>query len=157
MSCVFGYTIGNDVSERTWQKADRTMWRAKNTDTFKPMGPWIETDVELADMRTRVSVNGDQKIDFSRRGMIMGVLNVTPDSFSDGGEFFDATAAVEHGLEMAHTVRPIQNAMLEDVVSEGLGLGLIIRVHLGNSLPMFQFCNLGANRGFKTFHAGAFE
>ena len=43
MSCVFGYTIGNDVSERTWQKADRGLWRAKNADTFKPMGPWIET------------------------------------------------------------------------------------------------------------------
>ncbi|MEP6602731.1 MAG: dihydropteroate synthase [Spartobacteria bacterium] len=35
------------------------------------------------------------------RGMIMGVLNVTPDSFSDGGEFFDANAAVEHGMRMA--------------------------------------------------------
>ena len=44
MSCVFGYTIGNDVSERTWQKADRSLWRSKNADTFKPMGPWIETD-----------------------------------------------------------------------------------------------------------------
>ena len=36
---VFGYTVGNDVSERTWQRGDRTFWRAKNTDTFKPMGP----------------------------------------------------------------------------------------------------------------------
>src|SRR5919106_4382552 len=41
---VFGYTIGNDVSERTWQRGDRTLWRGKNTDTFKPMGPWIVTD-----------------------------------------------------------------------------------------------------------------
>ena len=32
----------------------------------------------------------------------MGVLNVTPDSFSDGGRFLDAPAAVEHGVEMAH-------------------------------------------------------
>ncbi|MGH6814685.1 MAG: fumarylacetoacetate hydrolase family protein, partial [Hyphomicrobiaceae bacterium] len=39
LSCVLGYTIGNDVSERTRQKSDRTLWRAKNTDTFKPMGP----------------------------------------------------------------------------------------------------------------------
>jgi 2-keto-4-pentenoate hydratase/2-oxohepta-3-ene-1,7-dioic acid hydratase in catechol pathway len=38
LSCVFGYTIGNDVSERTWQKSDRTFWRAKNAHTFKPMG-----------------------------------------------------------------------------------------------------------------------
>ena len=36
---VFGYTIGNDVSERTWQRGDRTNWRAKNCDTFNPMGP----------------------------------------------------------------------------------------------------------------------
>src|SRR3954452_22753813 len=52
MSCVFGYTIGNDVSERTWQKADRGLWRAKNADTFKPMGPSIETEVDLDAMQT---------------------------------------------------------------------------------------------------------
>ena len=40
-------------------------------------------------------------VDLSRRGMIMGVLNVTPDSFSDGGEFFSVEKAVEHGLRMA--------------------------------------------------------
>jgi dihydropteroate synthase len=40
-------------------------------------------------------------VDLSRRGIIMGVLNVTPDSFSDGGEFFSAEKAVEHGLQMA--------------------------------------------------------
>jgi len=43
---VFGYTIGNDVSERVWQRNDRTLWRGKNTDTFKPMGPWIVTDLD---------------------------------------------------------------------------------------------------------------
>jgi len=46
LSCVLGYTIGNDMSERTWQAADRTFWRSKNTDTFKPMGPWLETDFD---------------------------------------------------------------------------------------------------------------
>ncbi len=40
-------------------------------------------------------------IDLTNRGLIMGVLNVTPDSFSDGGEFFATEAAVEHGLAMA--------------------------------------------------------
>ena len=38
LDCVLGYTIGNDVSERSWQKSDRTLWRAKNTDSFAPMG-----------------------------------------------------------------------------------------------------------------------
>jgi dihydropteroate synthase len=40
-------------------------------------------------------------VDLSRHGLIMGVLNVTPDSFSDGGKFFAAEKAVEHGLRMA--------------------------------------------------------
>ncbi len=40
-------------------------------------------------------------VDLSERAMIMGVLNVTPDSFSDGGEFFAREAAVAHGLTMA--------------------------------------------------------
>src|SRR5438876_10348092 len=39
-------------------------------------------------------------VDLSHHGMIMGVLNVTPDSFSDGGKFFAAEKAVEHGLKM---------------------------------------------------------
>ncbi len=41
------------------------------------------------------------KLDFSGGTLVMGVLNVTPDSFSDGGQFFDTDKAVEHGLQMA--------------------------------------------------------
>ena len=44
---------------------------------------------------------GDQIVDLSERGMIMGVLNVTPDSFSDGGEFFGTEAAVARGIQIA--------------------------------------------------------
>ena len=39
--------------------------------------------------------------DLSQRTHIMGILNVTPDSFSDGGQFFDTQRAIEHGLAMA--------------------------------------------------------
>jgi 2-keto-4-pentenoate hydratase/2-oxohepta-3-ene-1,7-dioic acid hydratase in catechol pathway len=74
MSCVFGYTIGNDVSERTWQKADRGLWRAKNADTFKPMGPWIETDADLDKMETIIKVNGKQTGRFHTNEMIFGVV-----------------------------------------------------------------------------------
>jgi 2-keto-4-pentenoate hydratase/2-oxohepta-3-ene-1,7-dioic acid hydratase in catechol pathway len=57
MSCVFGYTIGNDVSERTWQRGDRTFWRGKNADTFKP---WDRgsTPTSISTMQTTVRVNG---------------------------------------------------------------------------------------------------
>ena len=44
---------------------------------------------------------GDRIADLSTCGMIMGVLNITPDSFSDGGEFFDVERAVARGIEIA--------------------------------------------------------
>src|SRR5690554_81260 len=44
---------------------------------------------------------GTRALSFGHRAHIMGVVNVTPDSFSDGGAFFDAGAAIEHGLALA--------------------------------------------------------
>ena len=41
-----------------------------------------------------------RRIDFGRLPCLMGIVNVTPDSFSDGGKFFDPTAAVDHGLAL---------------------------------------------------------
>ena len=73
LSCVLGYTIGNDVSERTWQASDRTLWRAKNTDTFKPMGPWIETDADPANMRTTVRIGGEVVSEFDTNNMLFGI------------------------------------------------------------------------------------
>jgi 2-keto-4-pentenoate hydratase/2-oxohepta-3-ene-1,7-dioic acid hydratase in catechol pathway len=73
LDCVLGYTVGNDMSERTWQKSDRTLWRAKNSDTFKPMGPWIETDAKLEDMETIVRVNGEETIRFPTNKMLFSV------------------------------------------------------------------------------------
>ncbi|HEX6354467.1 fumarylacetoacetate hydrolase family protein [Actinophytocola sp.] len=67
---VFGWTIGNDVSAREWQHADRTFWRSKNSDTFKPMGPWIETDVDPLAQTTTVRVNGVAGARFATGDMI---------------------------------------------------------------------------------------
>ena len=52
-------------------------------------------------MRERIWTIGDRVFDVSRHGLIMGVLNITPDSFSDGGEFFTSDKAMEQGLRMA--------------------------------------------------------
>ena len=52
-------------------------------------------------MRGRLWKIGDRLFDLSQQGLIMGVLNVTPDSFSDGGNFFESENAVQHGLRMA--------------------------------------------------------
>jgi dihydropteroate synthase len=52
-------------------------------------------------MRERLWKIGERVFDVSRQGLIMGVLNVTPDSFSDGGEFLATDKATERGLQMA--------------------------------------------------------
>jgi 2-keto-4-pentenoate hydratase/2-oxohepta-3-ene-1,7-dioic acid hydratase in catechol pathway len=70
---VFGWTIGNDVSERAWQKKDLTLLRSKNCDTFKPMGPWIVTGLDPKDMRTTVRVNGVVLDEFDTGNMLFDV------------------------------------------------------------------------------------
>src|SRR5579885_1264874 len=70
---VFGWTIGNDVSERAWQRGDRTLWRAKDTDTFKPLGPWIVTGADYKRMRTIVRLNGREVENFATGDMIFDV------------------------------------------------------------------------------------
>ncbi|MCR2784623.1 MULTISPECIES: fumarylacetoacetate hydrolase family protein [unclassified Microbacterium] len=69
-AAVFGWTIGNDVSARTWQHADRTFYRAKNADTFKPMGPWIATGIDPLRSTTTVRRNGEVDARFATGDMI---------------------------------------------------------------------------------------
>jgi 2-keto-4-pentenoate hydratase/2-oxohepta-3-ene-1,7-dioic acid hydratase in catechol pathway len=73
LECVAGYTLGNDVSERSWQKSDRTLWRAKNSDTFKPMGPFIVDGIDPMAQQIEVRVNGKTVSSYSTAGMIFSV------------------------------------------------------------------------------------
>ncbi|HZP25489.1 MAG TPA: fumarylacetoacetate hydrolase family protein [Dehalococcoidia bacterium] len=57
---VFGYTCGNDVSARQWQRGDIQWWRAKGSDTFGALGPWIETDLDPTNVELRTRVNGKE-------------------------------------------------------------------------------------------------
>jgi 2-keto-4-pentenoate hydratase/2-oxohepta-3-ene-1,7-dioic acid hydratase in catechol pathway len=64
MASVFGYTIGNDVSERDMQVSDGQWARAKGFDSFCPLGPWIETDLaalgkDPADLEITCRVDGE--------------------------------------------------------------------------------------------------
>ena len=73
LGCVRGYTLGNDVSERAWQKTDRTLWRAKSADTFKPMGPKIVPGIDPQNQVIEVRVNGRTVSSYNTKGMIFGV------------------------------------------------------------------------------------
>jgi 2-keto-4-pentenoate hydratase/2-oxohepta-3-ene-1,7-dioic acid hydratase in catechol pathway len=70
---VFGYTIGNDVSERNWQRGDRTFWRGKNTDTFKPMGPWIVTGLDPDRLRVTIRLNGQEMFTYDIKDAIFSL------------------------------------------------------------------------------------
>jgi 2-keto-4-pentenoate hydratase/2-oxohepta-3-ene-1,7-dioic acid hydratase in catechol pathway len=54
----FGFTCGNDVSEREWQKNDLQWWRAKGCDTFAPLGPAIVAGFDWRSSRVETRVNG---------------------------------------------------------------------------------------------------
>jgi 2-keto-4-pentenoate hydratase/2-oxohepta-3-ene-1,7-dioic acid hydratase in catechol pathway len=70
LECVLGYSIGNDVSQREWQRTDRTLFRAKNCDTFKPFGPWIVTGLDPRQLRIVVRHNDTVWEDFSSADQI---------------------------------------------------------------------------------------
>jgi 2-keto-4-pentenoate hydratase/2-oxohepta-3-ene-1,7-dioic acid hydratase in catechol pathway len=58
---IFGYTCGNDVSERDWQRGDLQWWRAKGSDTFAPLGPAIAVGLDYKKSRLQTRVNGEVK------------------------------------------------------------------------------------------------
>ena len=58
---IFGYTCANDVTARDLQAKDGQWTRAKGFDTFCPLGPWIETGLDPADLELTTSVNGEVK------------------------------------------------------------------------------------------------
>jgi len=60
MQHVLGYTCGNDVSARDWQREDRNWWRAKSADTFSPAGPFIVTDIDPHNVRVKCRINGKE-------------------------------------------------------------------------------------------------
>ncbi len=59
LSVVLGYTCANDVTARDQQEQDGQWTRAKGHDTFCPIGPWIETDLDPSDLALRTTLDGD--------------------------------------------------------------------------------------------------
>src|SRR3954464_10133368 len=78
-ACIFGWTIGNDVTERDWQQNDPPALRGKKSHTFKPMGPFIATGITPRDMTTVVRLNGEQVHKFSTGNMLFSAGDVISD------------------------------------------------------------------------------
>jgi 2-keto-4-pentenoate hydratase/2-oxohepta-3-ene-1,7-dioic acid hydratase in catechol pathway len=70
---VLGYTIANDVTARDLQFRDGQWTRGKGFDTFCPVGPWIETDLDPSDTLVTCHVNGEMRQMASTRDMVFSV------------------------------------------------------------------------------------
>ena len=70
---IFGYTIANDVTARDLQKGDGQWARAKGMDTFCPLGPWIETDLDPQDVSIVTRLDGEVAQDGHSSDMVHGV------------------------------------------------------------------------------------
>jgi dihydropteroate synthase len=89
-------------------------------------------------MRTRINKVGTAGIylPFEKRPLIMGILNVTPDSFSDGGQYYDRDKAIEHGLAMVE-----QGADIIDIGGESTRPGaaeVTVEEEIGRVIPIIE-------------------
>ena len=76
MEVVFGFTCANDVSARDLQVKDGQWARAKGFDTFCPLGPVIETDLDLSDAHIETRVNGEVRQSSSTAHLIHSVAKI---------------------------------------------------------------------------------
>jgi 2-keto-4-pentenoate hydratase/2-oxohepta-3-ene-1,7-dioic acid hydratase in catechol pathway len=70
---IHGYTAGNDVTARDLQRKDGQFTRAKGFDSFCPLGPWVETDLDVSDLRVQTYLNGEVKQDGRTSDLIFDV------------------------------------------------------------------------------------
>ena len=107
LSCIFGYTVANDVSARDWQFHSPTFTMGKSFDTHGPIGPWIVTADEIPDpqsLRLECSVNGEVRQSSSTSSMLHRI---------------DAQIAY---LSMAFTLEP--GDLIATGTPEGVGVGM---------------------------------
>ncbi|MCM3554942.1 fumarylacetoacetate hydrolase family protein [Janibacter melonis] len=73
---IFGYTIANDVTARDLQRGDGQWARAKGLDTFCPLGPWIETDLDPQSVDIVTTLDGEVAQDGHSSDMVHGVAEL---------------------------------------------------------------------------------
>jgi 2-keto-4-pentenoate hydratase/2-oxohepta-3-ene-1,7-dioic acid hydratase in catechol pathway len=73
---VFGYTIGEDISDRDLQSSEKQFARAKSFDTYSPVGPFVYTDVDVSDLPITLRQNGEVKQQARTSQMIYPVAEI---------------------------------------------------------------------------------
>ena len=115
---VLGYTIANDVTARDLQFKDGQWTRAKGFDTFCPLGPWIETDLDPVDALITVRVNGEIRQMATTRDLVFTLPQII--------SFVSSVMTLEPGdIILTGTpagVGPIQDGDTVTVEIEGIGI-----------------------------------
>ena len=73
---VFGYTIGEDISDRDLQSSEKQFARAKSFDTYSPVGPFVYTEVDVSDLPITLTQNGEVKQQARTSQMIYPVAQI---------------------------------------------------------------------------------
>ena len=73
---VFGYTIGEDISDRELQNSEKQFGRAKSFDTYSPIGPFVYTEVDVSDLPISLRQNGEVKQQARTSQMIYPVAEI---------------------------------------------------------------------------------
>src|SRR5213595_2761668 len=73
---IFGYGIGEDISDRDLQKSEKQFGRCKSFDTYTPMGPFVYSNVDVADLEITLRQNGEVKQRARTSQMIYSVADI---------------------------------------------------------------------------------
>jgi 2-keto-4-pentenoate hydratase/2-oxohepta-3-ene-1,7-dioic acid hydratase in catechol pathway len=76
LDCVWGYTVADDVTARDLQNSDGQWARAKGFDTFCPIGPWVETELDVSDLRLVTRLDGEVVQDGTTADMVHKVADL---------------------------------------------------------------------------------
>jgi 2-keto-4-pentenoate hydratase/2-oxohepta-3-ene-1,7-dioic acid hydratase in catechol pathway len=114
---IFGYTIANDVTARDLQRRDGQWARAKGFDTFCPLGPVIDTELDLASGTIEVSVDGERR----QHGRLADMVHSIPAIIAYASSVFTLLPGDVILTGTPAGVGPIVDGDTVDVTVSGLG------------------------------------
>lgn len=115
---VLGYTAGNDVSDRTVQYEGGQWIRGKGFDTYLPLGPVIETDLDISNIQVQSRLNGESRQSESTKSLIFSIPFLI--SFITKGITLNPGDIIMTGTP--HGVGPMKEGDVIEVEVEGVGI-----------------------------------
>lgn len=115
---VFGYTCGNDVSDRIIQKGNGQWIRGKGFDSYCPLGPAIETDLDVSNVRVQSRLNGEDRQNESTSSLIFSIPFLI--SHISKGITLNPGDVIMTGTP--HGVGPMKDGDAIEIEVEGIGV-----------------------------------